>query len=102
MRDIQSLSAQSQMHSAWTAKMLTMCIIVVTSLPGYLPSVRRGLMLKRCAPLSWATACASMVLPLPEAPYSSTAFGTGTLQWYISPIDLLSHIECVPCCRRGL
>ena len=56
-----------------------MCIIMVAALPGYLPSVRRGLMSNRHAPLSWAIAYASMVLPLPGAPYSSTAFGAGTL-----------------------
>ena len=56
-----------------------MCIIMVAALPGYLPSVRRGLMSNSRAPLSWAIACISMVLPLPGAPYSSTAFGAGTL-----------------------
>lgn len=50
--------------------------------PWNFPSVWRGLRLRKHAPLSCATACASSVLPLPLAPYSSTERAAGTLKGY--------------------
>lgn len=48
--------------------------------PWNFPSVWRGLRLKKHAPLSCATACASIVLPPPTAPYSNTECAAATLR----------------------
>jgi len=68
-----------------------MWIMSAAALPGYLPSVARGLRSNSAAPASAATARTSADLPVRGAPYSSTARTAGALARARRPPSELCH-----------
>lgn len=57
----------------------TMCTMVAAALPAYFPAIAAGLRSNKEAAAWCATAEASMLLPLPGGPYSSTVRGSWAL-----------------------
>ena len=72
LKTVSASSIQTTDGASALATLRTVCTISLAFLPGYLPSVLEGVRSNRLAPVSLATACTSIFLPVPGAPTMRT------------------------------